>query len=75
MYILVIFFHWIEIERIEKNLIEISKFELCIEKIRKTRQQIWFNSLCCQIYILVLLEKLKKKSLNGKFHEHSFVMI
>ena len=33
MYILVIyFFHWLEIEQIEKFLIEISKFELSIEK-------------------------------------------
>ena len=31
-YILVIFFHWLEIEQIEKILIEISKFELNIEK-------------------------------------------
>ena len=25
------FFHWLEIEQIEKNLIEISKFELIVE--------------------------------------------
>ena len=32
-YILVnVFFHWLEIEQIEKILIEISKFELNIEK-------------------------------------------
>ena len=32
MYFLVILFHWIETERIAKNLIEISKFELSVEK-------------------------------------------
>ena len=60
MNFLVILFHWIETERIAKNLIEISKFELSIEKTKKNRQQIWFISLWCQVYIFVLLEKLKK---------------
>ena len=60
MYFLIILFHWIETERIAKNLIEISKFELSIEKIKKIRQQIWFISLWCQVYIFVLSEKLKK---------------
>ena len=33
MYILVIFFHCLEIKQIKKNLIEISNFELSNEKI------------------------------------------
>ena len=35
-------FHWLEIEQIEKILVEISKFELSIEKTIKTRQEIFF---------------------------------
>ena len=38
------FFHWLEIEQIEKILIEISKFELSIEKTKRTRQEISFIS-------------------------------
>ena len=40
------FFHWLEIEQIEKILTEISKFELSIEKIVEIRQEI---SLWCQL--------------------------
>ena len=49
MYILVSsFFHWWEIEQINKTLNKISKFELRIKKIKQTRQEFEFVSFWCQ---------------------------
>ena len=54
-----LFFHWLEIEQIETILIEISKFELNIEKTIKTRQETSFISLRYQISYLSYIEKIQ----------------
>ena len=53
------FFHWLEIEQIEKILIEISKFELNIEKTIKTRQEISFIPLGYQTSNLSYVGKIQ----------------
>ena len=75
MNFLVILFHWIETERIAKNLIEISKFELSIEKTKKnqTTNLVYFTVVSSLYFCFV--RKTQKKPFNGKFHEHSFVLI
>ena len=61
MYILVIFFyHLLEIVQIVKSLIEISNFDLSIEKTLEALPVISFISLRYLIFILVMLEKFKK---------------
>ena len=60
MYILVFFYHLLEIVQIVKSLIEISNFDLSIEKILEALPVISFISLRYLIFILVMLEKFKK---------------